>query len=240
MEMKCKNCQCFHQAHNVGSGEMGTCGMNGTLTVHNREDLCDCNHFVVLPKKEKIARTIEKLLKPWVRERDAMFVRSMELVAHIGQLFENGEFKVFDAVKSASEMKGLVFFGKDTLHKIDRVWTYQCPWDEDREQFIAITADGKLVTNLWNNHFSCKAVFETFFVDIESNFDDCMNVIDRIRENCIMKTKTNSVIETEEHKCVSDKKEEWREAALKHPINKEDDEAIHNIPWAMETFLGTN
>lgn len=219
---------------------MGTCGMNGTLTVHNREDLCDCNHFVVLPKKEKIARTIEKLLKPWVRERDAMFVRSMELVAHIGQLFENGEFKVFDAVKSASEMKGLVFFGKDTLHKIDRVWTYQCPWDEDREQFIAITADGKLVTNLWNNHFSCKAEFETFFVDIESNFDDCMNVIDRIRENCIMKTKTTSVIETEEHKCVSDKKGEWREAALKHPINKEDDEAIHNIPWAMETFLGTN
>jgi len=235
MEMKCKNCQCFHQAHTVGSGEMGTCGMNGTLTVHNREDLCDCNHFVVLPKKEKIARTIEKLLKSWVRERDAMFVRSMELVAHIGQLFENGEFKVFDAVKSASEMKGLVFFGKDTLHKIDRVWTYHCPWNEDREQFIAISADGKLVTNTWSDEGAV-----TSFVDIESNFDDCMNVIDRIRENCIMKTKTNSVIETEEHKCVSDKKEEWRESALKHPINKEDDEAIHNIPWAMETFLGTN
>lgn len=222
MEMKCKNCQCFHQAHDVGSGEMGTCGMKGTLTVHNREDLCDCNRFVVLPKKEKIARTIEKLLKPWVRERDAMFVRSMELVAHIGQLFENGEFKVFDVVKAASEMKGLVFFAKDTLHKIDRVWTYHCPWDEDKEQFIAITSDGKLVTNLWNNHFSCRAEFVTSFVDIESNFDDCMNVIDRIRENCIMRTKTTSTIETEENKCISDKKEDWRESALKHSINKED------------------
>lgn len=240
MEKKCKNCMCFNPATYHSDGSKGTCGQSGELLVHDREEFCSCGMFMELPKKEKLVRTIVRDLHAWIRERDAMFVRAMELVCHIGHLFENGEFKVFDAVKSASEMKGLVFFGKDTLHKIDRVWTYHCPWDEDREQFIAITADGKLVTNLWNNHFSCKAEFETFFVDIESNFDDCMNVIDRIRENCIMKTKTNSVIETEEHKCVSDKKEEWREAALKHPINKEDDEAIHNIPWAMETFLGTN
>ena len=160
-----------------------------------------------------------------------MYFNENENVTHSCEDFRDQDWSNVDVIVTNPPFS----LFRELLHKIDRVWTYHCPWDEDREQFIAISADGKLVTNIWSDEGAV-----TSFVDIESNFDDCMNVIDGIRENCIMKTKTNSMIEIEEHKCVSDKKEEWRESALKHPINKEDDEAIHNIPWAMETFLGLN
>ena len=124
MEKKCKNCMCYSPATHHGDGTKGTCGQSGKLLVHDREEFCSCGMFMELPKKEKLARTIERDLHAWIRERDAMFNRSMELVCHIGHLFEQGEFKVFDVVKSASEMKSLVFFGKPTLTELDKVWTY--------------------------------------------------------------------------------------------------------------------
>lgn len=236
MEKRCKNCMCYNPATYHSDGTKGTCGQSGELLVHDREELCSCGMFMELPKKEKLVRTIVRDLHAWIRERDAMFVRSMELVCHIGHLFEQGEFKVFDVVKSASEMKGLVFFGKETLTALDRVWTYHCPWNDDIEFFIVITQSGKLVVNSWMND---KFVFEWF--DIEDDFEKCMGIVDKIRRNCILGADAINVVnEVEQNKCVSDKKEEWRESTLKHPINKEDDEAIHNIPWAMETFLGLN
>ena len=198
MEKKCKNCLCFYPAPSHADGSKGTCGQSGELRVHDREDVCDCAKYMILPKVEKIKRTIEKVLKPWIRERDAMFVRAMELVAHIGQLFEDGEFKTFDAVKSASEMKGLVFYGKETLHNIDRIWTYHCPWNEDIELFIAISTDGKMVKNMYND-----GVFMTEWFDTESQFEKCMEIIDRVRDNCVMKTMVAPVFETEHNKCVS-------------------------------------
>lgn len=227
---------CYNPATYHSDGTKGTCGQSGELLVHDREELCSCGMFMELPKKEKLVRTIVRDLHAWIRERDAMFVRSMELVCHIGHLFEQGEFKVFDVVKSASEMKGLVFFGKETLTALDRVWTYHCPWNDDIEFFIVITQSGKLVVNSWMND---KFVFEWF--DIEDDFEKCMGIVDKIRHNCILGADaTNVVNEVEQNKCVSDKKPEWRGVGIKHPINKEDDEAIHNIPWAMETFLGLN
>lgn len=202
METKCKNCMCFSQAYSVGSGEKGTCGQTGDLVVHHRDDDCVCGRFMELPKKEKIIRTINKVLKAWVRERDAMFVRSMEIVAHINQLFEDGEFKVFDAVKASSEMKGLVFFGKDTFHKIDRVWTYHCPWDEEKEHFIAFSASGKMVMNNWDND---KKEFVTEWFDTDTQFNECMAAIDKIRLNCVTKARVAEIIiESEQNKCVSD------------------------------------
>ena len=243
MEKKCKNCMCFYAMPTHGDGSKGTCGQTGDLVVHHREDVCDCASFMELPKVEKIKRTIEKVLKPWIRERDSKFVRAMELVAHIGQLFEAGEFKVFDAVKSASEMKALVFHGKETLHNIDKIWTYHCPWNEDIELFIAITTDGKMVKNTYDDRYidvTGEGVFMTEWFDTGTQFEECMRIIDLVRDNCIMKSMVMPELETEHNKCVSDKNEEWRESALKHPINKEDDELIHNVPWAMETFLGMN
>jgi hypothetical protein len=156
---------CYSPATHHSDGTKGTCGQSGDLLVHDREEFCSCGMFMELPKKEKLVRTIVRDLHAWIRERDAMFVRSMELVCHIGHLFEQGEFKVFDVVKSASEMKGLVFFGKETLTGLDRVWTYHCPWNDDMEFFIVITQSGKLVVNSWMND---KFVFEWF--DIEEDF----------------------------------------------------------------------
>lgn len=202
METKCKNCMCFSQAYTVGSGEKGTCGQTGDLVVHHRDDDCSCGRFMELPKKEKIIRTINKVLTAWVRERDDKFVRSMELVAHISQLFENGEFKVFDAVKAASEMKGLVFFGKDTLHKIERLYTYHCPWDEEREHFIAFSADGKMVMNNWDNE---RKEFITEWFNTDTQFDECMSAIDKIRLNCVTGARVAEIVtESEQNKCVSD------------------------------------
>lgn len=206
MEKKCKNCLCFYPASTHGDGSKGTCGQSGDLRVHDREDMCDCAKYMELPKVEKIKRTIEKILKPWIRERDSKFVRAMELVAHIGQLFENGEFKPFNAVKSVTEMKNLIFHGMETLHSIERVWTYHCPWDEEIELFIAITSDGKMVKNTYDNTHkdtTGEGIFMTEWFDTEAQFNECMNIIDRVRDNCILKTMVVPTIETEHNKCVS-------------------------------------
>lgn len=217
MEKKCKNCMCYSPATHHSDGTKGTCGQSGELLVHDREEFCSCGMFMELPKKEKLARTIERDLHAWIRERDAMFNRSMELVCHIGHLFEQGEFKVFDVVKSASEMKSLVFFGKPTLTELDKVWTYHCPWNDDIEFFIVITQSGKLVVNSWMND---KFVFEWF--DIEEDFEKCMSIVDKIRQNCILGADaTNVVTEVEQNKCVSSLDEVTE---IIHPINREDDE----------------
>ena len=209
MESKCKNCMCFYPAQWHADGCKGVCGQSGDLVTHDREDICDCGYYMELPKVEKVKRTIEKVLKPWIRERDAKFIRSMELVAHIGQLFENGEFIIFDAVKAATEMKGLVFFGNETLHTIDTLWTYHCPWNEEIELFIAITANGKMVKNTWQ----CESIFNTSkgeflteWFDIDKQFNECMVIIDKVRDNCVMKACVSQTIETERNKCVSDEK----------------------------------
>ena len=96
MEKKCKNCMCYSPATHHSDGTKGTCGQSGELLVHDREEFCSCGMFMELPKKEKLIRTIVRDLQAWIRERDAMLVRAMELVCHIGHLFEQGEFKVFD------------------------------------------------------------------------------------------------------------------------------------------------
>ena len=196
MERKCKNCMCFYPAPAHGDGCKGMCDRTGDLVIHHREDTCDCASYIELPKVEKVKRTIEKVLKPWIRERDAMFIRSMELVDHISQLFGQGEFKVFDAVKSAAELKGLVFFGKSTINNIDKIWTYHCPWDDDIELFIAITNDKWLALNtIQNNKFLTK------WIDTD-NIDVCFNIIDAIRDSCIMKIQTISDGEIEYNKCI--------------------------------------
>ena len=208
---------CYSPATYHSDGTKGTCGQSGELLVHDREEFCSCGMFTELPKKEKLIRTIVRDLHAWIRERDAMFVRSMELVCHIGHLFEQGEFKVFDVVKSASEMKGLVFFGKETLTALDRVWTYHCPWNDEMEFFIVITQSGKLVINSWMND---KFVFEWF--DIEEDFEKCMGIVDKIRHNCILGADALNVVnEVEQNKCVSSLDEVTE---IIHPINREDDE----------------
>ena len=200
METKCKNCMCYHPTTWHADGTKGTCDQGGQLLVHDREHVCDCGCYKEMSKIEKLKRTINRDLYAWVRERDAMFVRSMELVCHIGQLFEKGVFKVFDVVKSASEMKGLVFFGKDTMTAINTVWTYHCPWDDEKEHFIVITQSGKMVVNTWDNH---NFLFEWF--DIEEDFEKCMALIDKIRMNCVTQTLVCDVVtEVEQNKCVSD------------------------------------
>ena len=216
MESKCKNCMCFYPATHHSDGNKGTCGKSGELLVHDREDPCDCGFFMELPKVEKIKRTIEKVLKPWVREREDKFVRAMELVAHIGHLFEQGEFKVFDVVKSASDMKGLIYNGAAVITPIYKVWTYHCPWDDEYEHFIAITDDNKLVVN---------AFIDDKFMTQWFNIDDlelCFSVIDKIRDNCVMRANVvDYITETEYNKCVSDG-DEWKIKAESHPINVED------------------
>ena len=215
MEKKCKNCMCYNPATYHSDGSKGTCGQSGELLVHDREDICDCGNFMELGKTEKIRRTIEKVLKPWVRERDEKFVRAMELVAHIGHLFEQGEFKTFDAVKSATEMKGLIFHHANVITPIYKVWTYHCPWNEDIEQFIILTENGKMVVNaLMGNKFV------TQWFDVE-DLELCFAVIDKIRDNCIMKANvTDYVSETESCKCVSGGDEITE---IIHPINREDE-----------------
>ena len=218
MEKKCKNCMCYSPATHHSDGTKGTCGQSGELLVHDREEFCSCGMFMELPKKEKLARTIERDLHAWIRERDAMFVRSMELVCHIGHLFEQGEFKVFDVVKSASEMKGLVFFGKETLTSLDRVWTYHCPWNDDYEHFIVLTDNGKLIVNAFVND-----KFITQWFDVE-DLDLCFNVIDRIRDNCVMKIHAHDYVsESEQSKCVTSNDV----TEIIHPIDNEDE---HPLP----------
>lgn len=217
MESKCKNCMCFYPSKH-GDGSQGTCGKTGTLVVHNREDICDCSQFIELPKREKIKRTIEKVLKPWIRERDERFKRALEIVGHIGELFERGEFKVLDVVKSASEMKGLIFHGKPVITEVNTVWTYHCPWDEDKEHYILLTEDGNMVLNCWVDN-----KFITNWFNCNDEFNTCMENIDKIRHHCITGYHTsNIVVETEDCKCVTDTMEEMREQALKHPINQPD------------------
>lgn len=200
MESKCKNCMCFYQALWHSDGTKGTCGQGGELVVHNREDNCDCGCFREMSRVEKVRKTLIRDLYSWIRERDSMYRRSMELVWHIGQLFEQGEFKIFDIVKSAQDMKGLVYHNNQVITEIDTVWTYQCPWDEDKELFIAITIDGRLVVNEWDG-----VNFRTEWRNINDEFELCMGLIDKIRMNCVTKVHVNDVVtETEMNKCVSD------------------------------------
>lgn len=217
MERKCKNCMCYSPSK-FGDGSQGTCGQSGTLVVHNREDECNCGHFLELPKAEKIRRTIEKVLKPWIRERDDKFKRALEIVGHIGQLFESGEFRVFDVVKSAMDMKGLIFYGKPVITEVKTVWTYHCPWDEEKEHYILLTEDDKMVINCWND-----GNFITNWFDCDEQFDICMKNIDKIRQHCITGFLTSDAVhETEDCKCVTDELEIMREKALNHPINSPD------------------
>lgn len=196
MENKCKNCISFHPALWHADGTKGVCDQCGELIVKDREDECPCGSFIELPKIEKIKRTINKVLSPWIRERDDMFKRSMELVCHIGQLFEMGEFKIFDAVKAAQDMKSLVFHNKDAMINIDTLWTYHCPWDYDREHFIILTSDSRMIINNWNNNENKFIISSS---SIENDFGKSMEMIDKIRNNCIMKIM---VSEVEENKCV--------------------------------------
>jgi hypothetical protein len=97
-------------------------------------------------------------------------------------------------------MKGLVYHNNQVITEIDTVWTYQCPWDEDKELFIAITIDGKLVVNEWDG-----TNFRTEWHNINDEFELCMGLIDKIRMNCITKVHVNDVVtETEMNKCISD------------------------------------
>ena len=49
----------------------------------------------------------------------------------------------------------------------------------------------------------------------------CFNVIDRIRDNCIMKINAiDYVSESEHNKCVSD---DWKATVINHPINNDDE-----------------
>ena len=216
MEKKCKNCMCYNPAIYHNDGSKGTCGQSGELLVHDREDYCSCGMFTELPKMEKVKRTIEKVLKPWVRDREEKFIRSLELVAHIGHLFELGEFKVFDVVKSASDMKALIYNQAAVITPIYKVWTYHCPWNEGYEHFIVLTENGKMVVNAYIEN-----KFVTQWFDVE-DLDLCFSVIDKIRDNCIMKANvTDYVTESEYTKCVSDGFE-WKTLAETHPINRED------------------
>jgi hypothetical protein len=207
MENKCKNCISFWPVTHHGDGSKGTCSKCGELIIHSREDDCDCGGFIEMPKVPRLKSRIENRLYPWIRERDDMFRRSMEIVSHICHLFNLGEFKVFDAAKSASEMKGIVFMGRDVETAISNIWTYHCPWNDDIEHFIAITANGKLVTNTYND-MEKPAKFVTECYDIENDFDTCNDVIDRIMLNCRMKICVSPMPkEVECNKCVYDKED---------------------------------
>lgn len=213
MENKCKNCMCYYPSKH-GCGSQGTCAQTGCLVVHNREDICDCGHFIEIAKMEKIKRTIEKVLSPWIRERDSKFKRALEVVGHIGELFERGEFKVLDVVKSASEMKGLIFHGKPVITEVDTVWTYHCPWNEEKEHYILLTEDNKMVMNCWVDE-----KFITNWFDCETEFDTCMSNIDKVRQHCITGCNiSDTVIETEDCKCVTDSFEKQREAKLESQL----------------------
>lgn len=213
MEKKCKNCMCYNPATYHSDGSKGVCGQSGELLVHDREDICDCGNFMELGKTEKIRRTIEKVLKPWVRERDEKFVRALELVCHIGHLFEQGEFKSFDVVKSATDMKGLIFHNAAVITTIYKAWTYHCPWNDDYEHFIVLTDNGKLIVNAFVND-----KFITQWFDVE-DLDLCFSVIDRIRDNCVMKVHAHDYVsESEQSKCIVDNID-WKDGIEKY-INK--------------------
>lgn len=222
MEKKCKNCMCFNPATYHSDGSKGVCGQSGELLVHDREDICDCGNFMELRKTEKLKRTIEKVLKPWVRERDEKFIRSLELVAHIGHLFEQGEFKVFDVVKSASEMKGLIFHNASVITPIYKAWTYHCPWNDDYEHFIVLTENEKMVVNAFVDD---KFITQWFNVE---DLDLCFGVIDRIRDNCVMKVNAiDFVSETEHSKCIIDNID-WKESINKQ-LSKQNADFASNL-----------
>lgn len=203
MESKCKNCMRYWPMTQYGDGTKGVCGQTGELLVHNREDDCDCGFFLEMPKQERIGRRINHRLHSWVRERDDMFRRSMEIVGHICELFKQGEFKVFDAVKSVTDMKHMMFYGANTEISIQRVWTYHCPWNDDIEHYIAITTDGKMICNFYDNTQD-KPRFITEMYDIENEYDECDKMVDRIREFCVLKVLTMSTQEIETNKCVEE------------------------------------
>lgn len=203
MESKCKNCMRYWPMPKYGDGTKGCCGQTGELKVHSREDDCDCGLFLEMPKMERLARRIEHRLHSWVRERDDMFRRSMEIVGHICKLFKQGEFKVFDAVKSTSDMKHMMYHGANTEISIQRVWTYHCPWNEDIEHYIVITTDGKLICNFYDDTTEVhRFITETY--SIENEYDICDKMVDRIREYCILKCLTTSTNEIEVNKCVEE------------------------------------
>ena len=203
MENKCKNCMSFCGMSHIGDGMKGCCGRTGDLIVHSREDFCDCGMYMEMPKSERLARRIEFRLHKWVRERDDMFRRSMEIVGHICELFKQGQFKVFDAVKSTNDMKHMMYHGANTEISIHRVWTYHCPWDEDIEHYIAITTDGKVITNIYDNSGSVPQ-FITEIYDIETEYEQCDKLVDRIRDYCVIKAITSSAKEVEINKCVEE------------------------------------
>ena len=199
-----------------GDGTKGCCNQSGDLKVYSREDECDCGKFLEMPKMERLGRRINHRLHNWVRERDSMFCRAMEIVGHICELFKQGEFKVFDVVKSASDMKALIYNHAAVITPIYKVWTYHCPWNEEYEHFIVLTENGKMVVNAYIEN-----KFVTQWFDVE-DLDLCFSVIDKIRDNCIMKANvTDYVTESEYTKCVSDGFE-WKTLADTHPINRED------------------
>jgi hypothetical protein len=203
MENKCKNCMSFSAMSHIGDGMKGCCGRTGDLVVHSREDICNCGMFMEMPKIERLIRRIEFRLHNWVRERDDMFRRSMEIVGHICELFKQGEFKVFDAVKSTCDMKYMMYHGANTEISIHRVWTYHCPWNEDIEHYIAITTDGKMISNIYDNTNNINK-FITEIYDIEDDYESCDRLIDRIRDYCVIKAITTTSSEVEINKCVEE------------------------------------
>lgn len=199
MENKCKNCMHYHSALWHSDGTKGTCGETGVLVVKDREEKCDCMKFMEIPKQEKIKRTIEKVLSAWVRERDERFKMSMSWVYEIKERFHQGEFKVLDAVKATVDMKRLIY-GTKNQFKFNYVWTYHCPWDveEMKEHFIALTCDNKMYYNIWHEK---QQKFIMTEYDIEDEFQECMDSIDKIRANCIMGMM---VSEVEDNKSIQD------------------------------------
>ena len=207
MERKCKNCISFWPLSHYSDGNIGVCHQGVDVKIQNRENECDCGSFIEMPKIPRLKSRIENRLYPWIRERDDMFRRSMEIVNHICQLFNQGEFRVFDATKSATDMKSIVFMGKDVSTSIANIWTYHCPWDEEVEHFIAITSDGKFVTNTFDNSVQ-PSRFITECYDIEENFDTCNDIINRIMSNCKFKANISSMPEElEQNKCIYNKDE---------------------------------
>ena len=203
MESKCKNCMRYYPAPWHSDGTKGCCDQSGELKVYSREDECDCGKFLEMPKMERLARRINHRLHNWVRERDTMFCRSMEIVGHICELFKQGEFKVFDAVKSVTDMKHMMYHGAATEISVHRAWTYHCPWNDDIEHYIAITTAGKMICNFYDDtQENARFITETY--DIENEYDECDKMVDRIREYCVLKVLTISTEEIEVNKCVEE------------------------------------
>ena len=182
MESKCKNCMRYYPAPWHGDGTKGCCNQSGDLKVYSREDECDCGKFLEMPKIERLGRRINHRLHSWVKQ---------------------GEFRVFDAVKSISDMKHMMYHGAATEVSVLRAWTYHCPWNDDIEHYIAITADGKMICNFYDNtQENARFITETY--DIENEYENCDKMVDRIREYCVLKVLTTSTEEIEVNKCVEE------------------------------------